>query len=124
MTLVVTAVGREAIDGGPAAQGGREPVPAGVRVDKTRTGQKPARQKTEGDAVAPAIRQGTKQALLIELLKRESGATIDEIIEATGWQAHSIRGAISGALKKKLGLTVSSEKVEGRGRVYRVPANA
>ena len=49
-------------------------------------------------------------------------ATIAEIAEATGWQHHSIRGAISGSLKKKLGLTVTSEKVEGRGRVYRLPA--
>ncbi len=65
-------------------------------------------------------RAGTKQALLIDLLKRKTGATIDEIVEATGWQAHSVRGAISGALKKKLGLAVSSEKADGRGRVYRI----
>ncbi len=48
------------------------------------------------------------------------GATIEEIVEATGWQAHSVRGAISGALKKKLGLAVTSEKVQARGRVYRI----
>ncbi len=65
-------------------------------------------------------RAGTKQALLIDLLKRKKGATIDEIIEATGWQAHSVRGAISGTLKKKLGLTVTSEQIEKRGRVYRI----
>ena len=62
----------------------------------------------------------TKQALLINLLKRKRGATIAEICEAIGWQAHSVRGAISGTLKKKLGLTISAEKVEGRGRVYRI----
>ena len=49
------------------------------------------------------------------------GASIDEIIAATGWQPHTVRGAIAGALKKKLGLTVTSDKVEGRGRVYRLP---
>ncbi len=65
-------------------------------------------------------RTGTKQALLIELLSRKTGATIDEIVEAMGWQPHSVRGAISGALKKRLGLTVISEKVERRGRVYRI----
>jgi hypothetical protein len=48
------------------------------------------------------------------------GARLDEIMAATGWQAHTGRGAIARALKKKLGLTVSSEKVEGRGRVYRI----
>ena len=46
--------------------------------------------------------------------------TVDQIMEATGWQRHSVRGAIAGALKKKLGLAVTSEKVEDRGRVYRV----
>jgi hypothetical protein len=43
---------------------------------------------------------------------------IEEIIEAFGWQPHTVRGAIAGALKKKLGLAVTSEKIEGRGRVY------
>ena len=66
------------------------------------------------------IREGTKQALLIEMLKRPNGATIDEIVTATGWQSHTVRGAMAGALKKKLGLTIESEKVETRGRVYRI----
>jgi hypothetical protein len=63
-------------------------------------------------------RNGTKQAKLIAMLRAEGGATIEEIMVATGWQSHTIRGAMSGALKKKLGLEVTSEKVEGRGRVY------
>ncbi|NEX48307.1 DUF3489 domain-containing protein [Pseudotabrizicola algicola] len=67
-------------------------------------------------------RSGTKQEALIAMLRAEGGATIDEIVAATGWQAHTVRGAMSGALKKKLGLEVTSEKVEGRGRVYRLPA--
>ena len=46
--------------------------------------------------------------------------TIDETVEATGWQAHTVRGAMSGALKKKLGLTITSEKVADRGRIYRI----
>ena len=66
-------------------------------------------------------RKGTKQETLIEMLRAEGGATIDEIVAATGWQPHTVRGAMSGALKKKLGLEVTSEKVEGRGRVYRLP---
>lgn len=70
-------------------------------------------------ASAPAQRrEGTKQEMLIEMLRMPEGATIEEIVAATGWQAHSARGAMSGVLKKKLGLTVTSEKVEGRGRVY------
>ncbi len=70
---------------------------------------------------ARTAREGTKQALLIEMLRTENGATIAEIVEATGWQPHTVRGAIAGALKKKLGLDVTSEKVEGRGRVYKLP---
>ena len=56
------------------------------------------------------------------MLRTPDGATIEEIIAATGWQSHTVRGAISGALKKKLGLEVTSEKVENRGRVYKLPA--
>jgi hypothetical protein len=65
-------------------------------------------------------RDGTKQAMMIELLKRPGGATLAEIVEATGWQAHTVRGAMAGALKKKLGLTITSEKDESRGRVYKI----
>lgn len=66
------------------------------------------------------VRPGTKLALLIDLLNRKQGVTIEEAVEATGWQAHSVRGAISGTIKKKLGLTVTSEPVENRGRAYRI----
>lgn len=65
-------------------------------------------------------REGTKEEELIAMLKRPEGASIDEIRNAFGWQAHTVRGAIAGALKKKLGLEVTSEKAEGRGRVYRI----
>jgi hypothetical protein len=57
---------------------------------------------------------------MIALLRRTEGATIDEIVATTGWQKHTVRGAIAGALKKKLSLEVTSEKVEGRGRVYNI----
>ena len=56
------------------------------------------------------------------MLRAPDGATIEEIMAATGWQSHTVRGAMAGALKKKLGLEVISEKVDGRGRVYRLPA--
>ena len=64
-------------------------------------------------------RGGSKQAQVIGLLLRPEGASIDEITAAMGWQRHTVRGLISGALKKKLGLQVISEKTE-RGRVYRI----
>jgi len=69
---------------------------------------------------ARAPREGTKQARLIEMLRAEGGATIEEIVAALDWRPHTIRGAMSGALKKKLGLTITSEKVEGRGRAYMI----
>ena len=65
-------------------------------------------------------REGTKQQQMIDLLRRPKGATLVEIVEATGWQQHTIRGAMAGALKKKLGLTITSEKDETRGRVYKI----
>ena len=68
----------------------------------------------------PTPRAGTKQALLIALLQAPEGATMEAIIAATNWQAHTARGVISGALKKKLGLVVTSEKDLRRGRVYRI----
>jgi hypothetical protein len=80
----------------------------------------PPKAKTVPSVQRSAPVPGTKQALLIDLLKRKTGASIDEVIKATGWQAHSVRGAISGTLKKKLGLIVESKVVEGRGRVYQI----
>ncbi len=91
---------------------------------RRRAEPKPSGSKPKGRTSPPAVRPGTKQALLIDLLKRKKGATIEEIVEVTGWQPHSVRGAISGALKKKLGLAVTSEKVKARGRVYRIVERA
>ncbi len=65
-------------------------------------------------------REGTKQATLIAMLRAPGGVTLDEIVAATGWLSHTARGAMSGAPKKKLGLTITSEKVDGRGRVYAI----
>ncbi|MGY6633205.1 MAG: DUF3489 domain-containing protein [Alkalilacustris sp.] len=64
------------------------------------------------------IRAGTKQAQIIALLQRPEGASIAEIVEATSWQAHTARGMISGALKKKLGLRITCAAEEGRGTVH------
>lgn len=67
-----------------------------------------------------AKRKGTKQAVLIELLTRAEGATLPQMTEATGWQVHTVRGAMAGALKKKLGLEIISEKQPGSDRIYRI----
>jgi Protein of unknown function (DUF3489) len=73
-------------------------------------------------ATPRAPREGTKLATLIAMLSAPEGATIAEITTATSWQGHSIRGAMAGILKKKLGLTVTSAKIDGRGRVYALAA--
>ena len=80
------------------------------------------RQEPDAAPKARTPREGTKQATLIAMLRAPDGATIEDIMAATGWQSHTVRGAMAGTLKKKLGLEVTSEKVEGRGRVYRLPA--
>ena len=69
---------------------------------------------------APRPREDSKQAQLIAMLRRAKGASIDEVVEALSWEPHTVRGAIAGALKKKLGLNVISEKDEKRGRTYRI----
>jgi hypothetical protein len=80
---------------------------------------RPKSPKTK-EPKTPRTRGGTKQAQLIAMLRRAKGATIDEVVEALEWQPHTVRGAIAGALKKKLGLDVTSEKDEKRGRVYKI----
>ena len=68
----------------------------------------------------PRTRENSKQATVIQMLQRPEGATINQICVATGWQAHTVRGTFAGAFKKKLGLTITSEKPEGGERIYRV----
>lgn len=72
---------------------------------------------------APLVAPDTKLERLCILLRRPEGARIEELMEATGWQKHSVRGAMAGTLKKKRGLTVLSEKSDG-ALVYRILARA
>jgi hypothetical protein len=67
----------------------------------------------------PNVKRPSKQDDLIAMLRRPQGVTIGEVVSAMGWQRHTVRGALSGTLKKKLGLTLASGKEE-RGRVYRL----
>lgn len=71
-------------------------------------------------AAKPRTRDNSKQAQVIAMLKRPEGATIEQICEATQWQAHTVRGTFAGAFKKKLGLEITSTKEAGGQRVYRV----
>ena len=108
-----------AIGGDKAAPGGTKGKPAKTPTTPRKGRQRPA--VADGEAKAERKpRTDTKQAKLIAMLEAKDGATVEEIAAEFGWQAHTVRGAIYGALKKKLGLDVTSEKVEGRGRVYRI----
>ena len=124
--LRITRAGLEAIGVEPDDE---NEARAGATESQAQSG---APADTQPDvAAARAPRAGTKQALMIELLKRPEGATVEQIAEATGWQHHTIRGAISGALKKKFGLNVEATRMrevgpnktgaKGRSTVYRIP---
>jgi hypothetical protein len=117
VTLVATDAGLAAIGIEPEDA---NPAPAGA-TDAPSEGPAPdTHAATEAASKAHTPREGTKQGTLIAMLRAPDGATIEEIMAATGWQSHTVRGAMAGALKKKLGLEVTSEKVEDRGRVYRI----
>jgi len=115
-TLIATEAGLEAI--------GIEPVVASAVASVRKAKPRPqAADQTPDDIAAAkpvAIRAGTKQAQIIAMLQRPEGATVAEMVEATGWLTHTVRGSISGALKKKLGLPIAAEKDEGRGTVYQI----
>lgn len=76
-----------------------------------------AKERTDNK---PRTRENSKQAQVIAMLRRPEGSTVRQICDATGWQAHTVRGTFAGAFKKKLGLTIISEKPEGGERIYRV----
>jgi hypothetical protein len=114
------AIGIETEDDAPegATPAKRQAKAKAAKPDKAAVGEK------------PTPRAGTKQAQMIEMLKRAEGATVEQIAAATGWQHHTIRGAISGALKKKLGLTVEATRThevgpnktgaKGSSTIYRI----
>jgi hypothetical protein len=119
-TLIATETGLAAI--------GIEPVVASTLTNLRKaqlervSGPKDALEASADPATPKpvAIRAGTKQAEIIALLQRPEGASITEIVDVTGWAAHSARGMISGALKKKLGFEVATSSDEQRGRIYHI----
>lgn len=62
----------------------------------------------------------TKQEMVLTMLSRKEGASVDEIMKATSWQVHSVRGFFAGTVKKKLGFALTSTKAKGEARRYRI----
>jgi hypothetical protein len=126
MALVISdegcaAIGVDAIGTGPATELKELQQPELPTIAPMAAAEAAKPPAAASATIASQPKDGTKLSILIEALSQPSGATIEELIVVTGWQAHSIRGAMSGALKKDRGLVVTSEKLDQRGRVYRLP---
>ena len=106
------------------------PAAEAPKATQKASGAKPARnvapkKARSGKKASPAkkatgARDGSKAAKVLDLLKRPGGVTAKELMKATGWQPHSIRGFLSGTVGKKLGLAVTSTKAEDGERTYSV----
>jgi hypothetical protein len=90
-----------------------KPTSVGKTTQKPADHQKPAQLK---------LRTNSKQAEVLGMLRQPQGSTVPAIIKATGWQPHSVRGFFAGVVRKKLGLTLESEKPNDGDRVYRIVA--
>ena len=89
---------------------------------KAKAGKKasPAKKAPKGATNASGARDGSKAAKILDLLKRPGGATAKELMKASSWQAHSVRGFLSGTVSKKMGMAVTSTKGEDGERTYSV----
>ena len=119
----------------PAAGTAPEPKPtAKAKATKRKPAATPAKAKSANKttpakkgakaahkataATAARVRPGSKTAKVLDLVKRSGGATLKQLMKATGWQAHSVRGFLSGTLGKKMGLKIESSKTNDGERVY------
>ena len=105
----------------PPATADTKPSRAPKRAQADRIARVSKKAKPAAPAKkAAAPERSTKTAKILALLKRTGGASLEQLRKATGWQAHSVRGFLSGTLKKKMGLRVTSSKLQGGQRTYRI----
>ena len=97
-------------------------APKKAKAGKKASPAKKAPKAPKGEQQGDSARDGSKAATILELLKRPCGATSKELMKATGWQPHSVRGFLSGTIRKKMGLDVISTKGEDGERSYSVKA--
>jgi Protein of unknown function (DUF3489) len=119
-TATAQTTGVERPKAGKKARVARQGAHVAPKKGKTTKKASTAKKAPKAAKNAGSARDGSKAAKIIDLLKRPNGATLTEITKATDWQAHSVRGFISGSLGKKLGLIVVSEKREDGERVYSI----
>jgi hypothetical protein len=120
--LLISEAGSAALEASLGGEGARD-------VDQLPTAAEPRAVCSEPivEAPAPAVEPPSKAApggklgVLVALLQQPEGATLVSMVAATGWQAHSVRGAMSGSLKKQRGIAITSEKTEA-GRIYKIVA--
>ncbi|MBF0560998.1 MAG: DUF3489 domain-containing protein [Alphaproteobacteria bacterium] len=99
------------------------PVPEPAPTVATEPPAPPAMPVVAEPAPVAPTKPETKQGKLVDMLRRPEGATTEQLMVATGWQRHTVRGAISGTLRKKLGLTIVTSRPEGGGTIYRIAAD-
>ena len=110
----------EPAESGKARAAARKPPAATKSARKSGRGKKAPKRSPKAKAATPGV-GNSKSAHVIALLEKSTGATLAELMNATGWQAHSVRGFLSGTLRKKMGLKVKSVKRDGGERVYSIP---
>jgi Protein of unknown function (DUF3489) len=90
------------------------------KVKSASATKSPRKAANQQNSAQPKPRANSKQADVLDLLRRPQGSTIPAIMNATGWQQHSVRGFFAGVVRKKLGLTLESEKSDSGDRVYHI----
>jgi hypothetical protein len=116
-TTIATAAEEKAPKKARAHARGAHVAPKKAKASKKAA---PAKKAPKGAKKVTGARDGSKAAKILDLLKRPGGATAKELMKASGWQAHSVRGFLSGTVSKKMGLAVTSTKSENGERTYSV----
>src|SRR5258708_39489355 len=119
-TETATALGLDEPKATPKASVAKRARTVAPKKAKSGKNASPAKKAPRSTKKGAGARDGSKTATILDLLKRKDGATLKELMKVSGWQAHSVRGFLSGTVGKKLGLAVASTKGEDGDRTYSV----